>query len=110
MTRKNVFLVVSASWVGSEPLKLLRLSVKFSQSLASKALFIEQYKVKIRKAGNGFSKKKSPDGSVFATLGTRAFYPVLQSRSQWIRNYLGPGAGAGIKFLINMFCSQFGGC
>ena len=57
MTRKNVFLVVSASWVGSEPLKLLRLSVKFSQSLASKALFIEQYKVKIRKAGNGFSKK-----------------------------------------------------
>ena len=29
-------------------------------------------------------------------------------RSRWSRNYL--GAGAEIKFLINMFCSQFGGC
>ena len=30
--------------------------------------------------------------------------------SRWSRNYLGPGAGAEIKFLINIFCSQFGGC
>ena len=35
---------------------------------------------------------------------------VLWSRSRWSRNYLGPGAGAGIKFVINIFCSQFGGC
>ena len=30
---------------------------------------------------------------------------VLRSRSRWSRNYLGPGARAEIKFLINMFCS-----
>ena len=30
-------------------------------------------------------------------------------RSRWSRNYLGPGAWAEIEFLINMFCSQFGG-
>ena len=35
---------------------------------------------------------------------------VLRSRSRWSRNYLGPGAGAKIKFLINIFCSKFGGC
>ena len=27
---------------------------------------------------------------------------VLRSRSRWSRNYLGPGAGAEIKFLINI--------
>ena len=36
--------------------------------------------------------------------------PVMRSRSRWSRNYLGPGAGVEIKFLINIFCSQFGGC
>ena len=37
---------------------------------------------------------------------------VLRSRSRRSQNYLGPGAGAGdeIKFLINIFCSQFGEC
>ena len=35
---------------------------------------------------------------------------MLRSRSRWSRNYLGPGAGAEIKFLINIFCRQFGGC
>ena len=36
------------------------------------------------------------------------YQAVLRSRSRWSRNYLGPGAE--IKFLINIFCSQFGGC
>ena len=36
--------------------------------------------------------------------------PVLRSRSRWSRNNLGPGAGAEIKFFINIFCSQFGRC
>ena len=36
--------------------------------------------------------------------------PVLWSRSQWSQNYLGPGAGDEIKFLIIIFGSQFGGC
>ena len=36
--------------------------------------------------------------------------PVLRSRSRWSRNYLGPGPGAEIKFLINIFCSQLRGC
>ena len=35
------------------------------------------------------------------------FFSVLRSQSQ---KYLGPGAGAEIKILINIFCSQFGGC
>ena len=35
---------------------------------------------------------------------------MLRSRSRWIRNYLRPGAGAEIKFLVNIFYSQFGGC
>ena len=37
----------------------------------------------------------------------KLFLSVLRSRS---RNYLGPGAGAEIQFLINIFCCQFGGC
>ena len=42
------------------------------------------------------------------------FISVLQSR--WSQNYLRPGAraraiaGVEIIFLINIFCSQFGGC
>ena len=35
---------------------------------------------------------------------------VLWSRSRWSQTYLRPGAGAKIIFLINIFCSQFGGC
>ena len=35
---------------------------------------------------------------------------VLQSPSRRSRNYLGSGAGAEIKFLINILCSQFRGC
>ena len=35
---------------------------------------------------------------------------MLRRRSLWSQNSLGPGAGAEIKFLINIFCSQFGGC
>ena len=31
----------------------------------------------------------------------------LRSRSRWSRNYLRPGAGAEIIFLINIYCSQF---
>ena len=34
---------------------------------------------------------------------------VLRSRSRWNRNYLRPGAGAEIVFLINIYFSQFGG-
>ena len=35
-----------------------------------------------------------------------------RNRSQWSRNYLRPGTGAGaeIIFLTNIYCSQFGGC
>ena len=37
---------------------------------------------------------------------------VLRSLSQslWSRNYLRPGAGAEMIFLINIYCSQFGRC
>ena len=33
-----------------------------------------------------------------------------QSRSRWSRNYLRPEARTEIIFLINIYCSQFGGC
>ena len=33
-----------------------------------------------------------------------------RSRSRWSRNYLRPGAGAEMIFLINIYCSQFGRC
>ena len=38
--------------------------------------------------------------------------PVLSSWSRWSGNYdyLRPGAGAEIIFLINMYCNQFGEC
>ena len=34
----------------------------------------------------------------------------LVLRRRWSRNYLRPGAGAEIIFLINVYCRQFGGC
>ena len=52
--------------------------------------------------------------SIYCTAGV--CIPVLRSRSRsrsrswWSRNYLRPGAGAEIVFLINIYCSQFGGC
>ena len=50
-------------------------------------------------------------GSGSTTLNIKiANITVLRSRSRWSRNYLRPGAGAGIIFLINISCSQFGGC
>ena len=36
------------------------------------------------------------------------FFSLLRIWSRWSRHYLGPGAE--IKFLINIFCRQFGGC
>ena len=35
---------------------------------------------------------------------------VLVLRSRWSQNYLRPGAGAEIIFLLNIYCIQFGGC